>query len=245
MRLVIVSNRLPFTATIKDGAPNIKPSAGGLTTGLWSYLEQNSSQGTGAIDILWLGWPGANIPVEQQPALIELAEKEFKCHPVFLPESSIEGFYHGFCNKTLWPLFHYFPTLTRYEEQDWQEYKRVNQLFADALVPLLRPDDVVWVHDYQLMLLPRLIRQARPEIPIGFFLHIPFPSYEVFRLLPRAWRLELIEGGAWVQPGGLSYARLYTRFSDQCAANRGSRAPAWEPDFERSGREGGYLSDGY
>jgi len=194
MRLVIVSNRLPFTVTIKDGAPNIKPSAGGLTTGLWSYLEQNSSQGTGAIDILWLGWPGANIPVEQQPALIELAEKEFKCHPVFLPESSIEGFYHGFCNKTLWPLFHYFPTLTRYEEQDWQEYKRVNQLFADALVPLLRPDDVVWVHDYQLMLLPRLIRQARPEIPIGFFLHIPFPSYEVFRLLPRAWRLELIEG---------------------------------------------------
>jgi trehalose 6-phosphate synthase/phosphatase len=106
----------------------------------------------------------------------------------------MDRFYYGFCNKTLWPLFHYFPDLTLYEEDYWEEYKQVNRLFAEAVLKVLRPDDLLWVHDYQLMLVPGLVRERFPDLPIGFFLHIPFPSYEVFRLLPRAWGVEIIEG---------------------------------------------------
>jgi trehalose 6-phosphate synthase/phosphatase len=129
----------------------------------------------------------------QQDAVKEQA-LNYHASPVFLSEESVDRFYHGFCNKTLWPLFHYFPSFTRYEEEYWTEYRRVNTVFAEAVLRTLHPDDLLWVHDYQLMLVPALVRQHFPEMPIGFFLHIPFPSYEVFRLLPRAWRTELIEG---------------------------------------------------
>jgi trehalose 6-phosphate synthase/phosphatase len=194
MRLVIVSNRLPFTVTASQGGPQFTVSSGGLTTGLWSYLEHGTS-GTGEpLDFVWVGWPGATVAPEHEQTVKAYAEKEFKALPVFLPEEGMDRFYHGFCNKTLWPLFHYFPTLARYEEDYWQEYKQVNQSFADAVLKILQPDDLLWVHDYQLMLVPGLVRERFPDMPIGFFLHIPFPSFEVFRLLPRAWRVELVEG---------------------------------------------------
>jgi trehalose 6-phosphate synthase/phosphatase len=192
MRLVIVSNRLPFTVSLEDGKPRFESSSGGLTTGLSSYLEKSRGAGE-PFDYLWLGWPGATIESNRIPE-VEAYGQRFRAAPVFLSEESAERFYHGFCNKTLWPLFHYFPTLTRYEEDYWQDYQRVNQVYADALLKVLKPDDVLWVHDYQLMLVPRLIRKHFPEMPIGFFLHIPFPSFEIFRLLPRTWRAELIEG---------------------------------------------------
>ena len=194
MRLVVVSNRLPFTVSLKEGVPRFKVSSGGLTSGLWSYLERGLAGVSERPDFVWVGWPGASIPPEHQAAVAEYGVRKFKAMPVFLPEQSMDRFYHGFCNKTLWPLFHYFPYLTRYEEDYWQEYQHTNQAFSEALLKILRPDDICWVHDYQLMLLPRLIRERFPDMPIGFFLHIPFPSFEVFRLLPAAWRIELIEG---------------------------------------------------
>jgi trehalose 6-phosphate synthase/phosphatase len=194
MRLVIVSNRLPFTVVNGEGGPQFKVSSGGLTTGLWSYLERGAAGAGEGPEFVWLGWPGATVAPEHEPAVKAYAEKEFKALPLFLPEERMDRFYHGFCNKTLWPLFHYFPDLTVYEENYWEEYKQVNRLFAEAVLKVLRPDDLVWVHDYQLMLVPGLIRERFPDMPIGFFLHIPFPSYEVFRLLPRAWRVEIIEG---------------------------------------------------
>jgi len=193
MRLVVVSNRLPFTVSIADGKPVFESSAGGLTTGLWSFLEKNRAGSGEPFDFLWLGWPGRTIEPEHIPQ-VEAHGQQFRAAPVYLSEETADRFYHGFCNKTLWPLFHYFPTLTHYDESYWQDYQRVNQLYADALLKVLRPDDLLWIHDYQLMLLPRLIRKHFPEMPIGFFLHIPFPSYEIFRLLPRTWRAELIEG---------------------------------------------------
>ncbi len=193
MRLVVVSNRLPFTVTFKDRAPQFNPSAGGLTTGLWSYLDRKSADGAERPNFLWMGWPGASVPPEQEAAIRAYAD-QFHSQPVFLPEESMDRFYLGFCNKTIWPLFHYFPMLSHYEEAHWQEYRKVNQAFGEAVVAALRPDDVVWIHDYHLMLLPKLVREKFPEIPIGFFLHIPFPSWEIFRMLPRAWRGEIIEG---------------------------------------------------
>ena len=193
MRKVVVSNRLPFTVSFKDGVPEFKHSSGGLSTGLSSYLEQ-SRAGTGNnADYLWLGWPGTGIAPEHQAAVRAHGEK-FRSRPVFLPEESMDRFYHGFCNKTIWPLFHYFPTLARYEEEYWQEYRNVNRAFGEAVVEALQPDDVLWIHDYHLMLLPKLVREKFPETPIGFFLHIPFPSWEIFRMIPRAWREEIIEG---------------------------------------------------
>ncbi len=194
MRLVIASNRLPFTVSIKDGQPQFTPSAGGLTTGLWSYLNRTRTDAAGRLDFLWVGWPGANVAPDQQAAVKEFGQAHFKACPVFLPEESMDRFYHGFCNRTLWPLFHYFTTLAEFEEEHWEEYQRVNHAFANALAEVLQPDDVLWIHDYHLLLLPRLIRERFPHVPIGFFLHIPFPSYEVFRLLPRPWRTEIIEG---------------------------------------------------
>lgn len=134
------------------------------------------------------------MPVDLEKAVNDYAAREFKAVPIFLPEESMDRFYHGFCNKTVWPLFHYLPSPTRYEEDYWQEFKQVNRVFADAALQVLRPDDLLWVHDYQLMLVPGLVRERLPDLPIGFFLHIPFPSYEVFRLLPRAWGTEIIEG---------------------------------------------------
>ncbi|MDD5139291.1 MAG: bifunctional alpha,alpha-trehalose-phosphate synthase (UDP-forming)/trehalose-phosphatase [Verrucomicrobiales bacterium] len=194
MRLVVVSNRLPFTVSFQEGLPQFKPSAGGLTTGLWSYLDRKTLDGTERPDYLWMGWPGASVPPEHEAAVRTYAEQQFKSSPVFLPEESMEKFYLGFCNKTIWPLFHYFSMLTHYEEENWQEYRNVNRAFGEAVVNALRPDDVLWIHDYHLMLLPRLVREKFPEMSIGFFLHIPFPSWEIFRMLPRPWREEIIEG---------------------------------------------------
>jgi trehalose-phosphatase len=193
MRLVVASNRLPFTVSMPNGVPEFKSSSGGLTTGLWSYLERTAADPSRKLDFVWVGWPGGDIPEESRELVLKHGEA-YKAAPVFLPSESVDRFYHGFCNKTIWPLFHYFSTLARYEEDYWQEYQKVNQLYADALLRTLRPDDTLWIHDYQLMLVPRMIRKHYPEMPIGFFLHIPFPSYEVFRLLPRAWRADLIEG---------------------------------------------------
>lgn len=193
MRVIIVSNRLPFTVSMEDGQPQFRMSPGGLTTGLWSFLERLAIDPQKGVDFLWVGWPGASVAPEHMPAVRTHGE-QFRAAPVFLSEDNADRFYHGFCNKTLWPLFHYFPSITQYEEEDWQNYQQVNATYAEALMEILQPDDIVWVHDYQLMLLPRLIRNHFPDMPIGFFLHIPFPSFEVFRLLPRQWRAEMLEG---------------------------------------------------
>lgn len=193
-RLVIVSNRLPFTVSMNEEGPQFTMSPGGLASGLWSYLERGVDNTAERPDFLWVGWPGASVPEEQQAAVSEYGIARFKAAPVFLDEKSMDRFYHGFCNRTLWPLFHYFPYLTRYEESYWDEYQRVNQVFADSLAKVLRPDDQVWIHDYQLMLAPQMIRARFPDLSIGFFLHIPFPSFEVFRLLPGSWRTRIIEG---------------------------------------------------
>jgi trehalose 6-phosphate synthase/phosphatase len=194
MRLVIVSNRLPFTVAKGEKGLEFKVSSGGLTTGLWSYLQGGGAGPGERPEFIWVGWPGSSVAHADEETVRGYALKEFQAEPVFVAEERMDRFYHGFCNRTLWPLFHYFQTLTHYDEECWEEYQQVNRTFAAAVLSVLRPNDLLWVHDYQLMLVPGLVREQFPELPIGFFLHIPFPSYEVFRLLPRAWRAGIIEG---------------------------------------------------
>jgi trehalose 6-phosphate synthase/phosphatase len=193
-RLIIVSNRLPFNAKVEGDDIVFHASPGGLVSGLASYLRSRGRTKTSSGEYLWVGWPGASVDDAFKEELTRRAREKFSSHPVFLGEEQMERFYLGFCNATLWPLFHYFPTYAEYDLACWEQYKQINQDFCDALEQVLRPDDEVWVHDYHLMLLPRLLKARWPKISVGFFLHIPFPSYEVFRLLPGEWRREILEG---------------------------------------------------
>jgi trehalose 6-phosphate synthase/phosphatase len=142
---------------------------------------------------LWVGWPGitlGRVKDEEKEVRARLESQGF--YPVFLSRGDINKYYYGFCNETVWPLFHYFLESVIYDKSFWNAYKRVNETFCDAVNEVAEPDDAIWVHDYHLMLLPKLIRERLPGAKIGFFLHIPFPSFEVFRALP--WCEEIVEG---------------------------------------------------
>jgi len=192
-RLVIVANRLPFSVTVEGGALRLGGSPGGVASGLKSYLDALPRFRPQMPEYHWVGWPGAPVGGELQNDLAAAAGG-FHSTPVLLSEAEMEQFYQGFCNKTIWPLFHYFPTLARFDDDAWRQYRHVNEVYCDAVLGTLRPGDVVWVHDYHLMLLPGLLRRKRPGLTVGFFLHIPFPDFEIFRLLPDAWRKEILAG---------------------------------------------------
>ncbi len=193
-RLIIVSNRLPFVASEADGRLTYTGSSGGVATGLSSYLDALRSAPGTPRESLWVGWPGNAVADNLRDELQHTAESRYHSHPVFLSREDMEKFYLGFCNKTLWPLFHYFPTYATFDEEQWKHYRHVNAMFADSLLGIIREGDVVWIHDYHLMLLPGIIRARAPNTQVGFFLHIPFPSFEIFRMLPSDWRREILEG---------------------------------------------------
>ena len=194
MRIVIVSNRLPVTVSRQGNGYEVKSSAGGLATALKSWSEKKK-EGDSTPEIVWVGWPGI-VPTNksEKQALIEVLRINKNTTGIVLTKKQVEKYYYGFSNKTVWPLFHYFPVYTDYSHETWEYYVQVNQLFADTVCQIIRPGDVVWVHDYQLMLVPKMIKDQMPEVPIGFFLHIPFPSIEIFRLLPKKWRQGIFEG---------------------------------------------------
>jgi len=185
MKLIIISNRLPLKANkSENGNFEFSRSEGGLTTGLDS-LEMD-------LEKHWVGWPGAFAETDEEQAEITKHLENFKFHPVFLTAEHIQNYYEGYSNNTLWPLCHYFYAFVEYENKYWEAYKEVNEMFCQAAIPFIEPGDIVWVQDYQLMLLPQLLRKAVPGISIGYFHHIPFPSYELFRVLPE--RDELLKG---------------------------------------------------
>jgi trehalose 6-phosphate synthase/phosphatase len=175
-----VSNRLPVTIS-----ETIEKSSGGLVYAM---------EGLGHhYDLKWIGWAGGVVddPADRKKITDELYEK-FKYTPIFLAKKEAEEFYTGFSNSSLWPLLHYISPYARYERSWWTSYQRVNQIFADTVLDLAGKDDIIWIHDYHLMLLPAILRTRKPDLKIGFFLHTPFPSYELFRCHPN--RKELLEG---------------------------------------------------
>ena len=142
----------------------------------------------------WIGWPGIDFE-NTDFSLIDDINRELteqNCIPVYLNQKEMDNYYFGFSNKTIWPLYHYFTQFVVYENSYWDSYVEVNMRFAEKVLDVIKKDDIIWVHDYHLQLLPKMIKDERPDVQIGFFLHIPFPSFELFRGLP--WRREIIEG---------------------------------------------------
>lgn len=184
-KFIIVSNRLPVTVRKEDGVLKFSESSGGLATAM-SSLE--------VADTFWIGWPGINpeelTPLEKRTVTRTLRKKN--CYPVYLPAELIQLFYEGYANDTLWPLFHYFQQSAQYKEAYWQAYKTANILFRKAVQRCADSHATIWIHDYHFLLLPAMLRQKMPHTTIGFFLHIPFPSYEIFRLLPE--RSDILRG---------------------------------------------------
>jgi trehalose 6-phosphate synthase/phosphatase len=176
-----VSNRLPVTV----GREEIKKSSGGLVAALEGVSAEQYS-------LKWIGWPGGDIDPSRHREIERTLERDFGSTPVFIDADEARGHYEGYSNSTIWPILHYLPSKLRYEPQWWEQYRRVNRHFTDKVASLAREGDIVWVHDYQLMLLPAMLREAMPSLKIGFFLHTPFPSYELFRCIPH--RDELVAG---------------------------------------------------
>lgn len=186
-KTIFVSNRLPVTVSIKRHQIDYHESIGGLATGLKSFHQGSDS--------LWVGWPGVakdRLRKDEEKKIEKALNESYKCHPVYLTDKEISLYYEGFSNKTIWPLFHYFADKAEYNEKTWDYYQRVNKKFYKSLKPHIEEDSIVWVHDYQLMLLPEMIKEDFPSVKIGFFLHIPFPSSEIFRLL--VWKKEILKG---------------------------------------------------
>jgi len=187
-KLILIANRLPVTVEKKkSGEIIISPSVGGLATGMSSLSK--------TYHCLWVGFSGIAQDSLNQDEITNTNNtlvQKFNSYSVPLTNQDIELYYNGFANKTIWPLFHYFPFFTSFNEETWQSYVSVNNKFHSALTTIYESGDMIWVHDYHLMLLPGIIRRNLPDARIGFFLHIPFPSYEVFRLLP--WRKEVLTG---------------------------------------------------
>jgi trehalose 6-phosphate synthase len=209
---VVVANRLPVDLEkLPDGTQRWKRSPGGLVTALEPMLRNR--------DGAWVGWPGlADADVEP------LVEDGLQLHPVHLSAREVEEYYEGFSNATLWPLYHDVVAPPAFHRHWWQAYVRVNQRFAEVVAGVAARDATVWVQDYQLQLLPAQLRELRPDLRIGFFLHIPFPPTELFMQLP--WRRRIVEGllGAdlvgFHTPGGARNFRwLATRLAGASAGH--------------------------
>lgn len=186
-RLLIVANRLPITIQFdpENGTMDVVRSSGGLATGLTGPHEQSEGR--------WIGWTGLLSPLDEGVrAELERRLDEMRLVGVDLNAEQFHRYYEGFSNGVLWPLFHYFLDQGPVHTEDWQAYVEVNEHFAEVVAEEYQPGDIVWVHDYQLLLVPALLRRRIPDARIGFFLHIPFPSSEVFRILP--FREQILEG---------------------------------------------------
>lgn len=204
-KLIVVANRLPVQRTTRSGRETWTPSSGGLVTAMSPILKKSGGA--------WIGWTGS----------AESPRRSFKhdglqIKPVALAARDIDAFYHGFSNSTLWPLYHDAIRAPEFERKWWRPYVDVNRRFARAAASVARRGDIVWVHDYHLQLVPALLRRLRPDLRIGFFLHIPFPPEELFAWLP--WRTPLLLGllgadvvGFQTDAAARNFSRLARQFT--------------------------------
>jgi trehalose 6-phosphate synthase len=205
-RLLLVSNRLPITIKRSDeGKYEMSMSSGGLVSGLSGLSKTTTFQ--------WYGWPGLEVPLDEVEELEGQLREEYNAVPIMLDDELADRHYNGFSSKTkcnspdlppahaladaiMWPLFHYHPGEITFDESAWEAYMEANRLFAKAVAKDVQDNDMVWVHDYHLMLMPQMLREeigdSKKNVKIGFFLHTPFPSSEIYRILPV--RNEILRG---------------------------------------------------
>jgi len=197
--LVIASNRLPVRFALADDRVDVRLSSGGLAAALRAVRG----------NAVWVGWPGTVVPEPLEGEVTKRLARD-NLVPVFLTAEEEEDFYGRVCNETLWPLLHYFGDRLRLTPEAWQRYVQVNERFADLILEHCGPDSRVWVHDFHLMLVPAMLRRRAPGLSIGFFLHTPFPSSEVYRLLPaREEALRGLLGADYVSFQVGDYARHF------------------------------------
>jgi trehalose 6-phosphate synthase/phosphatase len=210
-RLVLVSNRLPLSLKIEDERVVVRLSEGGLATGMRGLNH--------AREMTWIGWPGAAARSEEQQLEMEKKLGEHGVVPVHLSAGESQRFYEGVANGVLWPLFHYLIDRVPLVVRNWDAYVRANERFCDVIEKNARDGDLIWIHDYHLMLLPAMLRARLPRARIGFFLHIPFPSSEVFRTLPS--REKVLEGMLGADLIGFHSYDYLRHFSDSLLGNLG------------------------
>lgn len=184
MKIINISNRLPITFIRKENNIEIRTSSGGLVSAMLSLQSDNQK-------LLWIGV--ADFSKSDFEEGIRKHDGSIELHPVYLNKDINYGYYNGFSNAVLWPLFHYFPSFVEYKPANFETYIKANKIIADEVCKICADDDLIWIHDYQLIPLVAMIRELRPELKIGFFLHIPFPSYELIRILPKNCRDFLIK----------------------------------------------------
>ncbi|MCK4236813.1 MAG: trehalose-6-phosphate synthase [Candidatus Krumholzibacteria bacterium] len=182
-RLVIISNRLPFTLKKRGKKWNIKPGSGGLVTALAPVLKNR--------DGLWIGWPGTS-GIEDISEPLEIASRDvgYSMKPVLLSREEVQQYYIGLSNEVIWPLFHDLQSYCNFEPSYWETYKAVNKKFARVTADNTGPDDFIWVHDYHLMNVAQELRRLQVKSKVGFYLHIPFPPLDIFLKFP--WRSEIL-----------------------------------------------------
>ena len=190
-RLIIVAYRIPFKVTFEQsGERTLQQNSGGLVSAILSLAEKGDVLSEKQ-KIHWFGYSTPDI-LQEGETIVE--NENFIVHPIILDDALNDAYYEGFCNSTIWPISHYYPYLTSFDEDDYEAYVKANKIFSNKINAFIRPGDVVWVQDYQLMLLPAMIRAEHAEASIGYFHHIPFATFEIFRLLPKQWQSDLLKG---------------------------------------------------
>ncbi len=228
--LTVVSNRLPLVLQQTDDGWTVEPGSGGLVQAMRPLLEHHGGR--------WIGWPGTTFePASDWRPTLEAYndEQSFDLVPVHQSEEEYQGFYAGFANAILWPLFHGFPERCEFEPEYWAQYQQVNRKFADAMSESVGEDDLLWVHDYHLMLAPEYLDDGLGDRELGFFLHIPFPGVDNFTKLP--WRDKLLEGLMGYDLIGLQARRDQRNFV-QCVEQ------LTDAEVDRSGRLTEITRDG-
>ena len=182
-KTIIVSNRLPIRIAREKGRVSVEPGSGGLVTALAPVLRDRG--GT------WAGWDGDPLGEAPHDLLEEHSSSAgYRLKPISLTHREVSEYYHGFSNETLWPLFHDLLGHCRFSRQNWNTYREVNRKFAHAVAAEVEPGDLIWVHDYQLLLVAKYLQETGVTAKNAFFLHIPFPPWDLFMRLP--WRAEII-----------------------------------------------------
>jgi len=193
-RLFIISNRLPITVKSIENEVKICTSSGGLITAINSYMNYAEQKNTDSFaEKIWIGVPGCG-QSEWTEAKKSIDSSDYQYLPVFANKKDYDLYYNGLANSVIWPLFHYFPSYAEYNSRYYESYIQVNRDFLEVILATANENDTIWIHDYHLMPLAGMIREYLPNVTIGFFLHIPFPSYELFRVMPSRWQEEILDG---------------------------------------------------